>query len=89
MESTAAQSLIVGGHEGIVSRFLPFLSLPLREGLAGRFVVDPHTMTPGRIRQLADEVAGSYERNVEAQLVAPARARPRLVAWRWRDRRGA
>ena len=68
VESTAAQLLIVGGHEGIVLRFLPFLSLPLRERLAGTFVVDPHNMTPGRIRQLADEVAGSYERDVGAPL---------------------
>ena len=72
MEATAAQLLIVGGHESIVPRFLPFLSRPVGEKLAGTFVVDPHTMTPGRIRELADHVADSYERNVEAQLVARA-----------------
>jgi hypothetical protein len=38
--------------------------------VAGTFVVDPATMTPGQVRERADEVAVEFERREERQLVA-------------------
>jgi peptide chain release factor subunit 1 len=40
--------------------------------VAGTFVIDPSTMTPGQVRERSQEVADAYERREEEQLVAQA-----------------
>jgi peptide subunit release factor 1 (eRF1) len=69
---TGAEFIILGGHEETVTEFLPFLPHYLQPKVAGTFVVDPSTMTPGRVREQADQVADAYERMEETQLVADA-----------------
>jgi peptide chain release factor subunit 1 len=70
MRRTGAELLIVGGHRETVAEFLPFLSHELQPKVAGTFVVDPATMTPGQVRERADDIVGAYERREEQQLVA-------------------
>jgi len=57
MRRTGAELLVVGGHEETVAELLPFLPHRLQDKVAGTFVVDPSTMTPGQVRQRADQVA--------------------------------
>lgn len=67
---TGAELLVVGGHHDTVAQFLPFLPHELERRLAGTFVVDPSTMSPGQVRERADEVVDRYERDEEVRLVA-------------------
>ena len=69
MRTSGAELLVVGGVHEAVTAILPFLPRDLRNRLAGTFDVDPHTMTPGRIRERAAEVIDQYERDEERRLV--------------------
>ena len=69
MRSTSAELLVIGGHQETVAEFLPFLPRHIAERVAGTFVVDPATMTPGRVRERAEEVVDAYEREEERRLV--------------------
>jgi peptide chain release factor subunit 1 len=69
MRRIGAELLIVGGHEETVAEFLPFLPHPIRTKVAGTFTVDPGTMSPGQVRERADEIAAAYERPEEERLV--------------------
>jgi peptide chain release factor subunit 1 len=69
-ESTGAELIMLAGHEETIAEFLPVLPQALRGKIVGSFVVDPHTMTPGRVREQADQVVDAYERAEEARLVA-------------------
>jgi peptide chain release factor subunit 1 len=71
-ESTGAELILVAGHEETSAEFLRALPQALRDKVVGSFVVDPHTMTPGRVREQADQVVDGYERREEARLVAEA-----------------
>jgi hypothetical protein len=53
--------IAVGGHEAETAHFVDLLPASLRDRLAGTFVIDPHTMTPARVRKLADEVVSRWE----------------------------
>jgi peptide subunit release factor 1 (eRF1) len=70
LEATGAELILVAGHEETTAAFLANLPKALQPKVAGRFVVDPHTMTPGRVREQADRVVDAYERTEEARLVA-------------------
>ncbi|HEV7864082.1 MAG TPA: hypothetical protein VGR20_15330 [Acidimicrobiia bacterium] len=70
MRRTGAELVVVGGHEETVAEFLPYLPHHLQPKVAGTFVIDPSTMTPGQVRERSDEVADAYERREEEQLVA-------------------
>jgi hypothetical protein len=54
--ATGPEPLIVGGHENSIPQFLAALSARLRDDFAGSFVADPHTLTPAKVRDLADRV---------------------------------
>jgi peptide chain release factor subunit 1 len=69
---TEAELIIVGGHQETVAEFLPYLPHQLQPKVAGTFVIDPSTMTPGQVRERSQEVADAYERREEEQLVAQA-----------------
>jgi peptide chain release factor subunit 1 len=53
-----------------MSAFRPFLPRPLQAKVAGTVVVDPSTMTPGQVRERAEDVIANYEREEERRLVA-------------------
>lgn len=54
------EPLVVGGHEETIAQFAAMLPAGLRDRLAGTFVVDPHTMTPARVRELAAPVIANW-----------------------------
>lgn len=68
--------LVVGGHADATPGFLAILPADVRERLAGSFVVDPHTMTPARIRELSGRVIGQWTSEREQRLVAQVLQEP-------------
>ena len=70
MSATGAELLVIGGHQETVAAFMPFLPRDLQAKVAGNLVVDPSTMTPGQVRERAEEVIADYEREEERRLVA-------------------
>lgn len=75
MRRTRAELLIVGGHEESVGEFLPFLPHQLQPRVGGTFTIDPSTMSPGQVREQADQVVDRYEREEERRLVEDALGR--------------
>lgn len=80
LESALAEGgcgpIAVGGHEAETASFLGELPASLRERVAGTFVIDPHTLTPARVRRLADEVVNRWEDAREAQVAERIAAQP-------------
>jgi peptide subunit release factor 1 (eRF1) len=72
MRRTGAELLVLGGHEETVAEFRHFLPNQLQSRIAGSFSVDPGTMSPGQVRERADEVVDAYERDEERRLVDEA-----------------
>jgi peptide chain release factor subunit 1 len=72
MQKRDAELLILGGHTEVIDNFVPFLHQTLREKVAGTFAIDPHTMTAGQVREHADAVVETYERDEEVRLVNEA-----------------
>ncbi|MBO0775155.1 MAG: hypothetical protein J2P34_02480, partial [Actinobacteria bacterium] len=66
----------VGGHENEIANFLTALPAALRDRVAGTFVIDPHTMTPARVRRLADEVVARWEEAREAAVAGQITGQP-------------
>jgi len=64
-----ALPLVVGGHEDSVPAFLAALPGDVRDRFAGSFVIDPHTMTPARVRALAAPVIEDWVNRREQQLI--------------------
>lgn len=68
--------LVVGGHEEEIPAFVAVLPGEVRERIVGRFVVDPHTMTPARVRELSAPVVANWLSRHEQQLVSQVLAEP-------------
>jgi peptide subunit release factor 1 (eRF1) len=68
--------IAVGGHQAETASFVAELPQALRERVAGTFVIDPHTMTPARVRKLADEVVARWEDEREAAVAAQITGQP-------------
>jgi peptide chain release factor subunit 1 len=72
IQTTGAELLIIGGHKETVAEFRPFLPYRLQSRVAGTFVIDPHTMTPARVREQTEQIVQDYERDEEERLVNDA-----------------
>jgi peptide subunit release factor 1 (eRF1) len=72
MGRSGAELLILGGHQETVAEFTPFLPHHLQPRVAGTFVIDPSTMSPGEVRERADDVVDAYERDEERRFVDEA-----------------
>ncbi len=59
---------VVGGHAATIPRFLAIIGHDVRDRFAGSFVVDTATMTPAKIRALADPVITTWVTKKEAEL---------------------
>jgi peptide subunit release factor 1 (eRF1) len=70
MERTGSELLILGGHRELCAEFAEMLPKSLQSRVAGVFAIDPHTMTPAKVREGAQPIVESYERAEEARLVA-------------------
>lgn len=60
--------LVIGGHHDGVSSLFKELPPMARDSFAGSFTADPHTLTPGRIRELADPVIDVWVARREREL---------------------
>lgn len=76
MRTGEPEPLVVGGHEEAIPAFLATLPADVRDRLAGSFVVDPHTMTPARVRELSGTVIGDWVNRREQQLLDQLRQEP-------------
>ncbi len=69
-EALHCEHVIVGGQTEIVDAFLPYLGSELRSRVAGRFVIDTHTLSPARVREACRAVERALEEREERDLVA-------------------
>ena len=56
VRDSGPQPLVIAGHEEQISAFYSFLHSDVRKDFAGSFAVDPHAVTPARVRALAQPV---------------------------------
>ena len=70
MRAGEQEPLVVGGHEEAIPQFLAVLPADVRDHFAGSFVVDPHTMTPARVRDLSGAVIRDWADRREQRLLA-------------------
>jgi len=73
MHAAGPELLVLGGHRDAIPQFLAMLPDDVRYHLAGSFIADPHTTTPARVRDLADQVIERWvtarERRVVTQVL--------------------
>jgi Bacterial archaeo-eukaryotic release factor family 10 len=62
--------LVIGGHPHDIPQFLDELMDEMREQVIGEFAVDPHTMTPSRVRELTGQIVSRWVSARERGLVA-------------------
>jgi Bacterial archaeo-eukaryotic release factor family 10 len=68
--------LVVGGHQDTIPAFLAALTGDVRERFIGSFVVDPHTMTAARVRELSTPVVQAWVSQREQRMVAQILTEP-------------
>ncbi len=68
--------LVIGGHEDTIPAFLAMLPAEVQARFIGSFVVDPHTLTPARVRELSAPVVGEWVHRREQELVTQILQRP-------------
>jgi len=61
--------LVIGGHETEVRQFITTLPRPIAQNVAGSFHADLRTLTPARVRELADPVIARWVETSESRLV--------------------
>ncbi len=63
------EPLIVGGHQDSIAQMVSALPVGLRDHFVGSFITDPHTLTPARVRALADGVIEDWLRRSDQQIL--------------------
>jgi hypothetical protein len=59
--ASGPELLVIGGHQDTIPQLLAVLPPGLRDQFAGSFVADPHTLTPGKVRDLAGHVLQDWQ----------------------------
>ncbi len=72
------EPLVIGGHEETIAQFSAALPVGLRDRVVGSFRVDPHTMTPAIVRDLAAPIVAGWVRDQEERVAVQIRQ----DAWR-------
>jgi hypothetical protein len=67
-ESGEHVPLVIGGHQDSIAGLLQALPAAAREAFAGSFIVDPHTLTPAKARELAAPIVDGWVRRRERDL---------------------
>jgi peptide chain release factor subunit 1 len=62
--------VVIGGHDYEIPEFLQFLSLELRDRVAGTFSADPATATLAEIKKSARSILERYEREQQQRLIS-------------------
>jgi peptide subunit release factor 1 (eRF1) len=73
---TPGDVFVVGGHAATIPRFLDTLAQEMRDRFAGSFLVDTATMTPAKVRALADPVIATWAAKTEEDLAGRIRQEP-------------
>jgi hypothetical protein len=68
--ASGAEPLIIGGHQDTIPQLLAVLPPGLRDQFVGSFVADPHTLTPAKVRDLADRVIRDWRTGQDQRIVA-------------------
>lgn len=76
MRRAPGEVFAIGGHAATIPQFLATLAADVRDRFAGSFVVDTATMTPAKIRVLADPVIMNWVTKTEEDLVGRIRQEP-------------
>lgn len=69
LQGGSSRMLVVGGHQDTIGEFLAVLPGDVRERFIGSFAVDPHAMTPARVRELSAPVVANCVNQQERELV--------------------
>jgi hypothetical protein len=67
-QASGTEPVILGGHQDTIPQFLGVLPAGLRDQFAGCFIADPHSLTPAKVRDLADRVIRDW-RNLQDQRI--------------------
>lgn len=70
VRANGAEPLVIGGHQDTIAQFLAVLPTGLRDRFAGSFVADPHTLTPAKVRDLADRVIRDWRTGQDKRMAA-------------------
>ena len=70
------EQLVIGGHEDTIPQFLATLPAHVRDRFAGSFIADTSTLTPARVRALADPIIRTWVENSGQQLVTRIQQEP-------------
>ena len=70
------EPLVIGGHQDTIPRVLAALPEDLRGSFAGSFLIDPDTLTPAKVRDLAAGVVGKWAEASEDHLADEIRSQP-------------
>jgi len=68
--------LVIGGHENEINRFIGELPRAVGDSVAGTFHADLATITPARVRDLADPVIARFQAQAEARAVGSVLGEP-------------
>ena len=71
-----SEPLVIGGHEETIPEMLAALPVRLRDHVAGSFAVDPHTLTPAKVRGLAGRVIEGWLDRRDQRLLEDFRQEP-------------
>jgi Bacterial archaeo-eukaryotic release factor family 10 len=70
------QPLVIGGHEDEIPALLTALPRAVHDRFIGSFTVDPHALTPARVRELSAPVVERWVNMREQQVAAEILAEP-------------
>jgi hypothetical protein len=70
------EPLIVGGHQDSIAQMVSAFPVGLRDHFVGSFITDPHTLTPARVRSLADGVIEDWLRRSDQQILDQIQQEP-------------
>ena len=70
------EQLVVGGHADTIPQFLATLPAHVRDRFAGSFIADTSTLTPARVRALADPIIRTWVEKSGQQLVTRIQQEP-------------
>jgi peptide chain release factor subunit 1 len=76
MRTGEPEPLVVGGHQEAIPQFLAILPAGLRDRLAGTFIIDPHTITTARVRELSGTIIEDWVNRRERSLLTQLRQQP-------------
>lgn len=76
VKTDGPEPLVIGGHQDTIRQLLAVLPEESQHSFAGSFVVDPHTLTPVKVRDLAGRLIADWLEAADASLAEQVRSQP-------------